>query len=431
MYDVLFHIPHQILGWPLFGWGLAATVWLLIGGGWLAWSLVRGEWSPDSFGSLVLVALGAAAFIWLAPRMEDVDPATGRRIGIAIHGYGVMVTLGVVSGMGLAVRESRRMGLNPDILYGLAMRMFLSGIAGARAFYVALNWDDYRRPTWGETLAEVVKFTEGGLVVYGAFLAAMVVGWFYVRSRKLPVLALADLIVPTLLLGLAFGRIGCFLHGCCFGGECKVESWSVTFPNPSPPYFHQLQRGRMHGLGLGISQDGQTLEVQSVDADGPASQAGLQVGDQVESINGVMVDAESATWFPPGRQPFEVEVRTVGGREVRWRVESFPARSWPVYPTQLYSSATAASLALLFWAWYPARRRDGELIAGLLTLYPVSRILEEAVRDDEPGRFGTPLTISQWVSLGLLLVGMALWCYLLRRPAGCARFDGPVPASDS
>lgn len=425
VYDILFHIPHQIGGWPVFGWGVVATLWLVGGGVWLAWTASRQAWTADLTGSLLLWILGAAAFVWLAPRMEDEDPIRHVKLGIAIHGYGVLVTLGVVAGVGLAMREGRRMGCDPEVIYGLSMRLFLSGILGARVFYVVLNWQDYERPTWRETLVEVVKFTQGGLVVYGAFLAALVAGWFYLRARQLPVLAMADLAAPVLLLGLAFGRIGCFLHGCCFGGECEPGKMAVTFPSNSPPYYHQLQRGRMHGIALDYSRDGEELEVVAIDPQGPAANAGLKVGDHVRAVNGVTVDATSRAWFPPGANPLAVEVTTTDGRTARWTAPPLPPRSHTVHPVQLYSSASAAALSLLLWCWYPLRRRDGELIAGLLVLYPVSRILEEAVRDDEPGRWGTPLTISQWVSVGLLLVGGALWWYVLRRPQGCARFDAP------
>ncbi|MFO0872079.1 MAG: prolipoprotein diacylglyceryl transferase family protein [Pirellulales bacterium] len=426
MYDVLFHIPHQVAGWPVFGWGLVAGVWLIVGGLWLVVSLRRPAAAGDWLGSLMLFGLGTVAFVWLAPRMEDVDPLTQQRLGIAIHGYGVLVTLGVVSGVGLAIREGRRMGLNPELTYALAMRLFVAGILGARAFYVALNWDDFRRPHLSDTLLEVVKFTEGGLVVYGSFLAALVVGGLFLWQRRLPVLAMADLAAPAMLLGLAFGRVGCFLHGCCFGGECAAGPLAVTFPENSPPYYHQWQRGRMHGMKLGPAADGTEIEVLAVDPDGPAAAAGLQPGERVRMINGVEVDTASRSWFPAAADGLTVELVTSGGQTVRWRAAALPPRSRPVHPVQLYSSASAAALALLLWAWYPWRRRDGELMAGLMVLYPVSRILEEAVRDDEPGRWGTPLTISQWVSVGVLLAGVALWWYVLRQPLGCRRFsDAP------
>lgn len=315
------------------------------------------------------------------------------------------------------------MGADPEMIYSLSMRLFIAGIVGARAFYVALYWEEYSRPTWAETLMEVAKFTQGGLVVYGSFIAALIVGGHFLWTRKIPVLAMADLAAPSMLLGLAFGRVGCFLHGCCFGGECPADQAAVTFPQMSPPYVHQLQRGRMHGVKLGIGDDGRSLVVVEVDAHSPATKAGLEAGDRVKSVNGVEVDALSRVWFPPGADWATAELQLADGRTVKWRVPGLPPRSRTVHPIQLYSAVSAASLALVLWAWYAMRRRDGEVMAGLLTLYPLTRILEEAVRDDEPGRWGTPLTISQWVSVGLLLVGSALWWYVLRQPPGCRRFD--------
>lgn len=423
MYDVLFRIPHEVAGWPLFGWGWVTVAWLVVGGVMFGWNARRGGAQGDLMGSLLLYGIGLALFLWLAPRMEDVEPVTMRKLGIAIHGYGVLVTVGVVAGVGLGMREGRRMGADAEMIYGLAMRLFVAGIVGARAFYVALYWEEYSRPTWSETLIEVAKFTQGGLVVYGSFLAALVVGGHFLWTRKIPVLAMADLAAPCMLVGLAFGRVGCFLHGCCFGGECPADRLAVTFPEFSPPYVHQLQRGRMHGVKLGIGADGRRLVVAEVDAGGPAAEAGLKEGDEVRKVNGVEVDAMSRVWFPPVSDWGAAELELADGRSVRWRVTRLPLRSRTVHPIQLYSAAGAAALALVLWTWYPLRRRDGEVMAGLLTLYPITRILEEAVRDDEPGRWGTPLTISQWVSVGLLLVGSALWWYVLRQPAGCRRFD--------
>ncbi|MFM9068810.1 MAG: prolipoprotein diacylglyceryl transferase family protein, partial [Planctomycetota bacterium] len=99
-------------------------------------------------------------------------------------------------------------------------------------------------------------------------------------------------------------------------------------------------------------------------------------------------------------------------------LDELPARSGPTVPVQIFSSLHAAALGLLLWTWFPFRRRDGEVFTLLLTLYPLGRVLEEIIRDDEPGRLQTNLTISQWVSLVVFLVAMALWILLLRRPHG-------------
>jgi phosphatidylglycerol---prolipoprotein diacylglyceryl transferase len=81
------------------------------------------------------------------------------------------------------------------------------------------------------------------------------------------------------------------------------------------------------------------------------------------------------------------------------------------------SAGLAVLLALLLWLWYPFRRRDGEAFAAMLTLYPISRFVLEAIRQDEAGQFGTVLTISQWISILVLVMAIALWIYLLTRPA--------------
>jgi phosphatidylglycerol:prolipoprotein diacylglycerol transferase len=87
-----------------------------------------------------------------------------------------------------------------------------------------------------------------------------------------------------------------------------------------------------------------------------------------------------------------------------------------VHPTQLYSAIDAGLLALVLWLAWPFRRRDGEIFALLITLHPLSRILLEVIRSDEQGFWGTPLTISQWLSLGILAAAAVLWGYIERQP---------------
>ncbi len=92
-----------------------------------------------------------------------------------------------------------------------------------------------------------------------------------------------------------------------------------------------------------------------------------------------------------------------------------PPCSHPVHPTQIYSSIGALLICLLLLAYDPFRRRDGELWALMLTVYAVTRFLEEVIRTDEPPILGTRMTVSQNVSLLLLLAAMGLWYYLLRQ----------------
>jgi phosphatidylglycerol:prolipoprotein diacylglycerol transferase len=92
-----------------------------------------------------------------------------------------------------------------------------------------------------------------------------------------------------------------------------------------------------------------------------------------------------------------------------------PEWSLPVHPTQLYSAIGAGLLTLFLLAWYPLRRHEGEVTALMIAIYPVMRILEEIIRHDEPLNW-TRMTISQDISVLLLVAAVTLWIFILRGP---------------
>ncbi len=96
---------------------------------------------------------------------------------------------------------------------------------------------------------KAISLQEGGLVVFGSLIGAVLGLLAFTRFYRLPLLPLIDVSVPSMALGQAIGRIGCFFNGCCFGGECDLR-WAVTFPPESPPYHQQLEKGKLHLEGL-------------------------------------------------------------------------------------------------------------------------------------------------------------------------------------
>jgi phosphatidylglycerol---prolipoprotein diacylglyceryl transferase len=345
MRSELFRIPVEWVGVPLFGFGIVLALWIV--GCCMGMVVLAKKSSTTSWKELLPgLVIGSIAIVFL-PRLFPE--------GLPIRGYGLMVLCGVISGILLAMHRAQQVGLAPDTILSLAFSFLLCGIIGARLFYVIEYWDTrFQSDDWRETALNVLKFTEGGLVIYGALLgAAAAVLWFAWR-RKLPLLAMADLLAPSLLIGVAFGRIGCFLNGCCYGGECDLP-WAVTFPRDSLPYMEQLDMGRF---------------------------------------------GEAATLDPA----------------------TLPARSLPVHPAQLYSAIDAALLCWLLWAFYPFRRRDGEVIALLFILHPISRFLLEVVRVDESAVFGTGLSISQNFSIVFFVMALIGWFLLLRQPPHRLRF---------
>jgi phosphatidylglycerol:prolipoprotein diacylglycerol transferase len=113
--------------------------------------------------------------------------------------------------------------------------------------------------------------------------------------------------------------------------------------------------------------------------------------------------------FPKGSPPWNAE-------RSRGLIESDALTSLPLHPTQIYSALDGLWLFRLLQAFYPLRRRDGEVFALLMIAYPVSRFLIERLRDDESALYAG-MTISQLVSIGLLSSGLALWAWLRGRPA--------------
>lgn len=519
VHQTLFYIPREIFDVPVFGFGWLLAVWVLFSLALLAWLGWHQGFGASARTYLPILMLVAAIIWWLLPELCESR-------GLSIRGYGVMTVVGFIAATGLAAWRARRAGLDPDLMLSLAFWVLVPGIVGARLFYVIEYWPTHYSPVYEQEglaamLRAVVNVPQGGQVVYGSFLGAALGMLAFVRRYRLPLLATCDLVAPSLMLGLALGRIGCLLNGCCYGGICDLP-WAVTFPPDSPAHFHQVAHGQTFIYGLKITADakGRPL-IREVEAGSAAEQQGLKPGQRIARINGREVPTVNkaaasllgankisiavkqsryvAQWTidcpPAGNRPSsdavdlekikqgqtfihglkitansqgqpviaEVEpgsaaeehglkpgqqitgidglaVETVddvarallgagrisiatvteaGERVSRWTLTRPPPGSrpvQPVHPTQIYSSINALLLCLLLLACAPFCRRDGELFALLMSTYPITRFLLEMIRTDESPVFHTGLSISQNLSLGLLICAAGLWFYILRRP---------------
>ena len=144
-----------------------------------------------------------------------------------IHTYGVFVALGFAAGLYVATRRARAAGLDPDLINNLSLWLILAGMGGAKLFHIIFFWDDFRAG-WQ---AVGWRSLREGFVFYGGFIGACLATIAYCRVKKLPLWEVADVFAPALALGHAFGRMGCFFNGCCFGKVCTLP-WAVRFPPP-------------------------------------------------------------------------------------------------------------------------------------------------------------------------------------------------------
>ena len=197
----------------------------------------------------------------------------------------------------------------------------------------------------------------------------------------MPLLATADLVAPSLMLGLAIGRIGCLLNGCCFGGLCDLP-WAVTFPAGSPAYASQVARGVMYGFVLSGDPKASPrgaggcapLARPRRPACGPTTACDASATRR-ESVRPTAGDAHRTAEpdCSTRRRPSPWDSRTGGIAATVAAVCPRPAAT-PVHPTQIYSSIDALLICLLLLAYDPFRRRDGELSALMLTVYPIDAI---------------------------------------------------------
>ena len=148
--------------------------------------------------------------------------------GAPITSFGVFMFLSFLTGGILLRSEMERTGHDPERAWDLVFMAVLGGVIGAKAYYVLLNYESL--------LADPVSaiFSRGGMVWYGGFAGALLLIVFEIKRRGLPLGEIADLCSPTLAIGYAVGRMGCFLVGDDYGRP--TDSWvGISFPRGTPP----------------------------------------------------------------------------------------------------------------------------------------------------------------------------------------------------
>jgi phosphatidylglycerol---prolipoprotein diacylglyceryl transferase len=171
-------------------------------------------------------------------------------INFPIHAYGFMLALSFLLGIWIASERAKRAGLNPVVIADVGFWVICAAIVGSRAYYVLLHFEEFRNDLW----AIVNPFNHGlvgigGLVMYGGFIGAILAAVFYFKKKKIPFLPYADASAPSVALGVALTRIGCFLNGCCFGSS--AAHGGITFPASSAAGMYQHE---VHAAGLYPSQ---------------------------------------------------------------------------------------------------------------------------------------------------------------------------------
>lgn len=465
----------------------------------------------------------------------------GLNLSLRIYGYGLMMVLGFLSAIAIGRWRARRMGENPDVIMQIGVLSLVGGVLGARLAYVIQHWDtQFSRSL---SLGDVLNISSGGLIYYGGLVLAGVTVLAYLKLKRLPIRRHLDMVAVSLMVGLAFGRAGCLLNGCCYGGPCGHD-WALgtEFPmfskpllkfdghdspysqdqdGPSPVYHHQLTQraakinadgGKDHPDMLGnakadshlvspppqlahfrpfdramVDASGKKADIPTLGLHPPGElhgklqrsqlDAALMTEEQAraafEALAGADEQLDADEWrkglaagegLLGGSEHWNEALRTDRSRDGKLDFPEFRAytdgrlgallkrfdengngalaaaeadranaflqadeialaeasHALPVKPAQMLGIVNALLLAGILTVFYRMRTREGQVFALLLVLYPITRFILEAIRDDNPHNLSAGLlTHNQKTSLAMALGGVLVMVLLRRLPAGC------------
>ncbi|MBR2989998.1 MAG: prolipoprotein diacylglyceryl transferase [Solobacterium sp.] len=141
---------------------------------------------------------------------------------LTIHGYGFMIAVGVIVGLTVAERKARARGMSDSALDNMVWTGLICGLIGAKLLYLLVNLKEF--------LADPVRMIgSSGWVVYGGLICGVAGAWFYARRKHLAFMDYFNLAAPQIALAQAFGRLGCFCAGCCYG-KVTHSHFGVVFP---------------------------------------------------------------------------------------------------------------------------------------------------------------------------------------------------------
>ncbi len=162
------------------------------------------------------------------PILFEIGPLT-------VYSYGAMLALAFVVGIWLATRQARREKVPANTMLDLSLVALITGIIGARILFALLNLDYYSKHPF-----ESIMFWQGGLIYSGGLILGTLCAILFLKVRRLNIWKVIDIYAPSLAIGQAIGRIGCFLNGCCFG---RPVSWGIKFPPGSMASYEQFSQG--------------------------------------------------------------------------------------------------------------------------------------------------------------------------------------------
>jgi len=311
-------------------------------------------------------------------------------------------------------------------------------MVGARAFYVIHYWDTH----FAHQPRQIFNLQSGGMEFYGGFIGAFLGCYLYLLVKGYSKRLFADLIAPSLLLAMGIGRIGCFLYGCCWGGTCSDSLlWAVHFPYGSPPMLRhwEARQVAVPARFIFVSPDGSGGPLPPVILRSSEKELLAKLdefADRVQKANAsgdaqkIQAAEKHYTEIKRALEPLLAHYAAFGTTPAELARESQAPelRSRAVHPAQIYAAIGPILLSFVTGTYLYRRRRHGMVMVLGMGLYAVERFVEEIIRVDNP-HDTAGMTVSQAISIGILVVAVLAYLYMRRLPLHSPRVRASMPKS--
>jgi len=145
---------------------------------------------------------------------------------VTLYSYGALVATGFIVALLVALNQAKKQNISKENILDIGFYILISAIVGSRLLFVLMDYEHYLKNP-----LDIFKIWEGGLVYYGGLLFAIPAVIIYCRKKVLSLWGIADIFAPSIAIGHAIGRLGCFSAGCCYGKPSDLP-WAVTFTDP-------------------------------------------------------------------------------------------------------------------------------------------------------------------------------------------------------
>ncbi len=149
------------------------------------------------------------------------DPVAFHLFGFSIRWYGILIAIAMGVGVVLAVHRAKSRGIDENFVLDMLLFTIPISIIGARAYYVIFNWEYY-----SGNIIRIINIRDGGLAIHGGVMAGVLTGYFYCRYKNISFWKMADICVPSIILGQAIGRWGNFINQEAYGVPTNLP-WGI------------------------------------------------------------------------------------------------------------------------------------------------------------------------------------------------------------